>query len=108
MGAGARLGGSFRLTYNALFAEVKVPNERWVRVSMPIQDVVSGDFYTQKQGGGYLDISKYPYTPSAYNQILEGNGTYAANRIFPGSSYQRLFSNLVPVVMVEPIFLTDG
>ena len=105
--AGGRLGGSFRLTYSALYCEVKVRNDRWVRVSMPIQEVVSGDFYTHKQGGGYLDPSAYPYTASAYNNVFAGNGVTAANRIYPGSTYQRIFSKLVPVIDGEPIFETE-
>ena len=80
--SGARLGNQHLLTYKQAFVDVTIPTNRYVRLIPPLRETYSGDFFTKEQGGvwdGYFTAASYEPTDEK-------------NRVFPGATYQSLFS----------------
>lgn len=85
--SGARLGNQHLLTYKQAFVDVTIPTNRYVRLIPPLRETYSGDFFTKEQGGvwdGYFTAASYE--PTA------GVGPDSKNRVYPGATYQSLFS----------------
>ena len=85
MAAGARLGNQHLLTYVKAFVDVSIPTNRYVRITPPLKETYSGDFFTQEQGG----VWDGNFTAASYEPT---DGVDGKNRVFPGATYQRVFS----------------
>ena len=85
LAAGARLGKQHFLSYEKAFVDVSIPTNRYVRITPPLKETYSGDFFTQEQGG----VWNGNFTAASY-EPTEGVG--GNNRVYPGATYQRVFS----------------
>ena len=85
--SGARLGNQHLLSYEKAFVDVSIPTNRYVRITPPLKETYSGDFFTKEQGGKWDD----EFTAASY-EPTEGVGPDSKNRVYPGATYQRVFS----------------
>ena len=84
MAAGARIQNQHLLTYTKAYVEISVNTNRYVRITPPLKETYSGDFFTKEQGGEWSNFTPAQYKPT--------DGTTGKNRIYPGGTYQSLFS----------------
>lgn len=80
----ARIGQQHLLTYTKAFVDVTIPTNRYVRITPPLKETYSGDFFTREQGGEWSEFTAAQYKPT--------DGTNGKNRVYPGATYQSLFS----------------
>ena len=85
--AGARLGGQFLLNYNKAFVDVKVPANRYVRITPPLRDTYAGDFFTAEQGGEWTN-----FTP-AMLKVVEGTLDEGGKNRTTHATYQSLYAS---------------
>lgn len=86
--AGARLGGQYLLNYNKAFVDVKVPANRYVRITPPLRDTYAGDFFTAEQGGEWTN-----FTPAKLSNVKEGTlGEGGRNRT-THATYESLYAS---------------
>ena len=83
--AGARLGNQHLLSYEKAFVDVSIPTNRYVRITPPLKETYSGDFFTKEQGG----VWNGNFTAASYEPT---EGLDGKNRVYPGATYQRVFS----------------
>ncbi|MBO7233672.1 MAG: T9SS type A sorting domain-containing protein [Paludibacteraceae bacterium] len=84
MEAGARMQNQHLLTYTKAFVDISVNTNRYVRITPPLKETYSGDFFTKEQGGEWSEFTPAQYKPT--------DGPNGKNRIHPGGTYQSLFS----------------
>ena len=84
MAAGARMQNQHLLTYTKAFVDISVNTNRYVRITPPLKETYSGDFFTKEQGGEWSEFTPAQYKPT--------DGPNGKNRIHPGGTYQSLFS----------------
>lgn len=89
LAAGARLGKQHLLTYEKAFVDVSIPTNRYVRITPPLKETYSGDFFTKEQGGKWDD----EFTAASY-EPTEGVGPDSKNRVYPGATYQSVYSEV--------------
>lgn len=85
--AGARLGGQFLLNYNKAFVDVKVPANRYVRITPPLRDTYAGDFFTAEQGGEWTN-----FTPAMLSNVVEGTLDEGGKNRTTHATYQSLYA----------------
>lgn len=66
---GAEMLRAEYLLYNRAWTDVEVPTDKWSLVSTPLQDVYSGDWYTQKTGTQATEYFKDITFTSAYDRL---------------------------------------
>lgn len=86
--AGARLGGQFLLNYNKAFVDVKVPANRYVRITPPLRDTYAGDFFTAEQGGEWTN-----FTPAMLSKVKEGTLEQGGRNRTTHATYQSLYAS---------------
>lgn len=86
--AGARLGGQFLLNYNKAFVDVKVPANRYVRITPPLRDTYAGDFFTAEQGGEWTN-----FTPAMLSKVVEGTLDEGGKNRTTHATYQSLYAS---------------
>ncbi|MBO7233634.1 MAG: T9SS type A sorting domain-containing protein [Paludibacteraceae bacterium] len=86
LAAGARLGNQYWLTYEKAFVDVSIPTNRYVRITPPLKETYSGDFFTQEQGGEWDEFTAASYEPT--------EGPTGKNRVYPGATYQSVYSEV--------------
>lgn len=86
--AGARLGGQYLLNYNKAFVDVKVPANRYVRITPPLRDTYAGDFFTAEQGGEWTN-----FTPAMLSKVKEGTLEQGGRNRTTHATYQSLYAS---------------
>lgn len=86
--AGARLGGQYLLNYNKAFVDVKVPANRYVRITPPLRDTYAGDFFTAEQGGKWTN-----FTPALLSNVVEGTLDEGGKNRTTHATYQSLYGS---------------
>lgn len=82
--AGARLEDQHLLTYTKAFVDISINTNRYVRITPPLKETYSGDFFTKEQGGDWSNLTPAQYKPT--------DGKNGKNRVYPGATYQSIFS----------------
>ena len=85
LAAGARLGKQHLLTYEKAFVDVSIPTNRYVRITPPLKETYSGDFFTKEQGG----VWNGEFVAASYEPT---EGPTGKNRVYPGATYQSVYS----------------
>ena len=86
--AGARLGGQYLLNYNKAFVDVKVPANRYVRITPPLRDTYAGDFFTAEQGGEWTN-----FTPAKLSAVVEGTLDKGGRNRTTHATYESLYAS---------------
>lgn len=86
--AGARLGGQYLLNYNKAFVDVKVPANRYVRITPPLRDTYAGDFFTAEQGGEWTN-----FTPAMLSAVVEGTLDEGGKNRTTHATYESLYAS---------------
>lgn len=86
--AGARLGGQYLLNYNKAFVDVKVPANRYVRITPPLRDTYAGDFFTAEQGGKWTN-----FTPALLSNVKEGTLKEGGKNRTTHATYESLYAS---------------
>ena len=86
--AGARLGGQYLLNYNKAFVDVKVPANRYVRITPPLRDTYAGDFFTAEQGGEWTN-----FTPAMLSAVVEGTLKEKGKNRTTHATYESLYAS---------------
>ncbi len=86
--AGARLGGQYLLNYNKAFVDVKVPANRYVRITPPLRDTYAGDFFTAEQGGEWTN-----FTPAKLSAVVEGTLDEGGKNRTTHATYESLYAS---------------
>lgn len=86
--AGARLGGQYLLNYNKAFVDVKVPANRYVRITPPLRDTYAGDFFTAEQGGEWTH-----FTPAMLSNVVEGTLDEGGKNRTTHATYESLYAS---------------
>ena len=86
--AGARLGGQYLLNYNKAFVDVKVPANRYVRITPPLRDTYAGDFFTAEQGGEWTN-----FTPALLSAVVEGTLDEGGKNRTTHATYESLYAS---------------
>ena len=77
---GAKMINSQYMLYNKAWVDVKVPAREWTNVSVPLEDVVAGDWYTQATGSDagleyFSDLVKPEGNPDVYQRSWSTGAT---------------------------------
>ncbi len=81
---GARMINSQYMLYNKAWVDVKLPARDWTNVSVPLEDVVAGDWYTQATGSDaeleyFSDLVKPEGNPDVYQRSWSTGATIVEN-----------------------------
>lgn len=92
---GAQMLHAEQLIYNKAWMDVNMPTGKWTLMSLPLKDVVSGDWYTQTSG----TQTELPYfkditfgtgndrrNPSVYQRSWDKNATIVSSPIYNGGN----------------------
>ena len=77
---GAKMINSQYMLYNKAWVDVKLPARDWTNVSVPLEDVVAGDWYTQATGSDaeleyFSNLTKPSGSPSVYQRSWSTGAT---------------------------------
>lgn len=94
--AGGRVENQHLLKYEEAFVDVEVNNNRYVRITPPLQNTYSGDFFTQWQGG----VWNNGFSPASYNGE---EGKSGPNRVYNSQGYGQTYISLfaTPSEMID-------